>query len=52
MFDSSRVTLCEVLRFIDRAVLRLVLVVDKERNLLGTVTGGDVRRAFWFNFEG
>ncbi|MFT4898880.1 MAG: dTDP-glucose pyrophosphorylase/predicted transcriptional regulator [Flavobacteriales bacterium] len=38
-------TIKEVLKVIDKASLKLALVVDNEHRLLGTVTDGDIRRA-------
>ena len=38
-------TLEEAIATLDRGALRIVMVVDKERHLLGTVTDGDIRRA-------
>lgn len=38
-------TLEEAIATLDRGALRIVMVVDKERYLLGTVTDGDIRRA-------
>ncbi|GGD72547.1 nucleotidyltransferase family protein [Lacimicrobium alkaliphilum] len=38
-------TLEEAISMLDRAALRIVLVVDKEHKLLGTLTDGDIRRS-------
>ncbi len=38
-------TIQEVLKVIDKAALKLALVVDSENKLLGTVSDGDIRRA-------
>ena len=42
---KSEVSLEETIRVLDRAALRVALVVDDSGKLLGTVTDGDVRRA-------
>ena len=42
---SAETTIREVIRVLDSAALQIVLVVDAEERLLGTVTDGDVRRA-------
>lgn len=42
---APETTLEEAIRVLDREALRIVLVVDPERRLLGTLTDGDVRRA-------
>jgi dTDP-glucose pyrophosphorylase/predicted transcriptional regulator len=42
---SPKATLEEAISMLDHAALRIVLIVDKERKLLGTLTDGDVRRA-------
>ena len=39
-------TVKEVLKVIDSESLQLALVVDSDKRLLGTVTDGDIRRAF------
>jgi dTDP-glucose pyrophosphorylase len=44
LIDPST-TLEEAIRTLDREALRIVLVVDDERRLLGTLTDGDVRRS-------
>lgn len=38
-------TLEKAIKVLDRAALRIVLVVDDQRKLLGTMTDGDLRRA-------
>lgn len=42
---SPDMPLVEAIRVLDREALRIVMVVDAERRLLGTLTDGDVRRA-------
>ncbi|HKW84804.1 MAG TPA: nucleotidyltransferase family protein [Burkholderiaceae bacterium] len=42
---ESRLPLGEAIGILDRGGLRIALVVDAERRLLGTLTDGDVRRA-------
>lgn len=42
---SPDASLKEALEVIDREALRIALVVDEQRHLLGTLTDGDVRRA-------
>ena len=37
-------TIKEALQIIDKAALQIALVVDKDNNLIGTLTDGDVRR--------
>jgi len=41
---SPENTLFDTLRAIDDSALEISLIVDQERNLLGTVTDGDIRR--------
>ena len=43
------VSLQEALAVLDQQALKIVLVVDAERHLLGTLTDGDVRRALLAN---
>lgn len=38
-------TLEKAIKVLDRAALRIVLVIDEQRKLLGTMTDGDLRRA-------
>lgn len=38
-------SIIEAMRLIDQVALQILLVVDKDRTLLGTVTDGDIRRA-------
>ncbi|BBI64334.1 hypothetical protein HSBAA_56400 [Vreelandella sulfidaeris] len=38
-------TLEQAIKVLDRAALRIVLVVDIQQKLLGTMTDGDLRRA-------
>src|SRR5690554_4656846 len=42
---SSDVTLARAIEVLDKAALRIALVVDANDKLLGTLTDGDVRRA-------
>jgi len=42
---APEVTLEEAITVLDRAGLRIALVIDENRHLLGTLTDGDVRRA-------
>lgn len=42
---SPAATIREAMRTLDKGALRIVLVCDEERKLLGTVTDGDTRRA-------
>lgn len=42
---SAQTPLEEAIATLDRGALRIVIVVDEERRLLGTLTDGDVRRA-------
>ena len=42
---QSGITLESAILILDRAALRIVLVVDEKERLLGTLTDGDVRRA-------
>lgn len=42
---TSNVTLVEAIEVLDKAALRIALVVDEHDKLLGTLTDGDVRRA-------
>ena len=41
---NSDATIKEALRIIDKAALQIALIVDKDNNLIGTLTDGDVRR--------
>lgn len=41
---SPQTTIFEALQMIDRGSVQIILVVDEEQRLLGTVTDGDVRR--------
>lgn len=57
MFDWKKIllkpssTLTEAIQVLDKEALRIVLVVDEEGRLLGTVTDGDVRRALIRHFD-
>lgn len=42
---SPNTTLRDVIATLDKSALQIALVVDKDRQLLGTITDGDVRRA-------
>lgn len=42
---GANVSLEEAIATLDRGALRIAIVVDEERRLLGTLTDGDVRRA-------
>ena len=42
---TSDASLAHVISVLDKAALRIVLVIDDENRLLGTVTDGDIRRA-------
>jgi dTDP-glucose pyrophosphorylase len=42
---GPRVPLEEAIAIMDRSALRIALVVDEQRHLLGTLTDGDIRRA-------
>ena len=42
---NSDVTLQQALQVLDAAALRIVMIVDEDDKLLGTLTDGDVRRA-------
>ncbi|MDO7895442.1 nucleotidyltransferase family protein [Pseudomonas citrulli] len=42
---SPDITMEEAIATLDRVAMRIVLVVDDQQNLLGTVTDGDIRRA-------
>lgn len=42
---SPSTTIQEVLKVIDKAALKLALVVDNDNRLLGTVSDGDIRRS-------
>ncbi|MBX8514378.1 nucleotidyltransferase family protein [Pseudomonas cichorii] len=44
-FVSPDCTMEEAIATLDRVAVRIVMVVDSSRHLLGTVTDGDVRRA-------
>ncbi|MCE8027082.1 CBS domain-containing protein [Halomonas daqingensis] len=46
---SPDVSLGEAIKVLDREALRIALVVDRQRRLIGTVTDGDVRRALLNN---
>lgn len=41
---SPKTTVLEAMQVIDRSALQIALVVDTDRQLLGTVTDGDIRR--------
>ncbi|MCF8026467.1 MAG: nucleotidyltransferase family protein [Desulfobacteraceae bacterium] len=43
---SSASTIREALQAIDRGAIKIALVVDDHERLLGTITDGDIRRAF------
>jgi dTDP-glucose pyrophosphorylase len=42
---SPQTTMADTIVVIDKAAMQLALVVDENRNLLGVVTDGDIRRA-------
>ncbi len=42
---SAQTTLLEAAQILDANALQIILVVDEQRRLLGTVTDGDIRRA-------
>ncbi|UYG00435.1 MULTISPECIES: nucleotidyltransferase family protein [unclassified Halomonas] len=42
---NSGTSLSDAIKVLDSAALRIVLVVDEQRKLLGTLTDGDLRRA-------
>ncbi len=42
---GPEISLVDAIATLDRVALKIVMVVDHERRLLGTVTDGDVRRA-------
>ena len=42
---NERLTIEESIKAMEDAALRILVVVDDDRSLLGTVTDGDVRRA-------
>ncbi len=48
---STKHTVRDALAVINAAALRICLVVDEERHLLGVVTDGDIRRAILSNVE-
>ncbi|MFH2135434.1 MAG: nucleotidyltransferase family protein [Pseudomonadota bacterium] len=41
---STQTSMCEAAQLLDASALQIVLVVDEERRLLGTITDGDIRR--------
>ncbi len=45
LFISATASLRRALEIIDKGSVRIALVVDEERRLLGTLTDGDIRRA-------
>jgi dTDP-glucose pyrophosphorylase len=47
---TSDATLEQAIEVLDKAALRIALVVDKSNKLLGTLTDGDVRRALLRHF--
>ena len=42
---SPTTSIIEAMRLIDQVALQILLVVDKDKTLLGTITDGDIRRA-------
>lgn len=48
---SATSTIREALEIINREALRVALVVDKDRNLVGVVTDGDIRRGLLKNLS-
>ncbi|MBI3616069.1 MAG: nucleotidyltransferase family protein [Candidatus Omnitrophica bacterium] len=48
--DKEKI-LQEAITLVDRSRLGIVLVVDEERHLIGTITDGDVRRAMLAKFD-
>ena len=48
--NESECTLQEAIKVLDAAALRIVLILDINKKLLGTLTDGDVRRALLNNY--
>ena len=36
---------------LDQAAMQIVIVVDKEQKLIGTITDGDIRMLLWFLYQ-
>jgi len=51
IFVSSNETIRNVIRVMNQTGFRLVLVVDKDNRLKGTITDGDLRRGFLGNIQ-
>ena len=51
VLSIPEVSIVDAIKAIDKSGLRLAVVVDKDRNLLGTVSDGDIRRSIIENIS-